>query len=341
MYRMRVLIVTVLLGSGLLSFQSAQAQSARLCFNVPGITNCIEGRFREYWEQNGGLPVFGYPITGATNERTAEGTFLTQYFERNRFELHPEKARPYDVLLGRLGDDRLKQQRRNWQDFGAAKPESGCLFFRETGHNICDLETGVGFKTYWSGHGLQDPKLDAFQRSLALFGLPLSELTVETNAAGDTVITQWFERARFEYHLNNPRQSRVLLGLLGNETRTPPPPGAPLPTPAPDPFPACNGIAAPSNAIAAPSCVEFGEMVSVAVFGFEPNQEISFSVTNQSGATVGRSQTTRVGVNGFATIDIDTKGFLGAELRPGDYNFQAQDTQGRNQTARASFRVIP
>ncbi len=35
------------------------------CFNVPGITNCIEGRFRAYWEQNGGLAVFGYPITAA------------------------------------------------------------------------------------------------------------------------------------------------------------------------------------------------------------------------------------------------------------------------------------
>ena len=341
MQRKYVLIVMLVLGIGLLGPHAARAQSGRLCFNVPGITNCIEGRFREYWEQNGGLPVFGYPITAATTEQTAEGRFLTQYFERNRFELHPEKARPYDVLLGRLGDDRLKQQNRNWQDFGTAKAESGCLFFRETGHNVCDLEAGVGFKTYWAGQGLQDPKLDPFQRSLALFGLPLSELTVETNAAGDTVITQWFERARFEYHLNNPRQSRVLLGLLGNETRTPPQPGAPLPGLVPDPFPECNGIEAPNNAIAAPNCVKFGETVSIAVFGFEANQEISFSVTNAAGAIVGRSQTTRVGVNGFGTIDIDTNAFLGVALRPGNYIFLAQDTQGRNQTARAPFRVIP
>ena len=49
--------------------------------------------------------------------------------------------------------------------------------------------------------------------SLALFGLPLSEPAMETNGAGDTVLTQWFERARFEDH----GAKGVLLGLLGNE----------------------------------------------------------------------------------------------------------------------------
>src|SRR6187200_3044040 len=77
----------------------ARAQN-RLCFpTVPGITNCIEGRFLEYWQQNGGLAVFGYPISPQANQTTPQGTFLTQYFERNTFEMHPEKARPYDVLL--------------------------------------------------------------------------------------------------------------------------------------------------------------------------------------------------------------------------------------------------
>src|SRR5436309_9334645 len=96
------------------------AQPSRQCFTETGF--CIEGRFLEFWQQNGGLPVFGYPITAATQQTTAEGTFLTQYFERNRFEYHPEKSRPYDVLLGRLGDDRLKQQGRDWNTFPKATP---------------------------------------------------------------------------------------------------------------------------------------------------------------------------------------------------------------------------
>jgi hypothetical protein len=45
--------------------------------------------------------------------------------------------------------------------------------------------------------------------------LPLTEPRMETNNVGDTVLTQWFERARLEYH---PTQG-ILLGLLSNELR--------------------------------------------------------------------------------------------------------------------------
>jgi hypothetical protein len=33
---------------------------------------------------------------------------VTQYFERARFEYHPENAAPYDILLGRLGADTVR-----------------------------------------------------------------------------------------------------------------------------------------------------------------------------------------------------------------------------------------
>ena len=335
------LLVVALLGAGLRAPLEVQAQTSRRCFDVPSITNCIEGRFREYWEQNGGLPVFGYPVTAASTERTAEGSFLTQYFERNRFELHPEKARPYDVLLGRLGDDVLKRQGRDWRGFGRSKPIEGCLFFTETGHNVCDLQQGAGFKSYWEGRGLQDPALSRYARSLALFGLPLSDMTVETNAAGDTVLTQWFERARFELHLNNPPEFRVLLGLLGNETRTPPRPLPSLPPPAPAPFAECEGIGQGENAIAAPNCIGAGKLLAIAVFGFEPEQQITYRVTQESGAVVGSQQSMRLGVNGFATIDIDTRSYLGVALRPGNYTFTAESTGGSARKARVPFRVLP
>lgn len=187
------------------------AQTERRCFDVPGITDCIEGRFREFWEQNGGLPVFGYPISAALQQQTAEGVFLTQYFERNRFEAHPENARPYDVLLGRLGVDALMKQNRDWTTFPRAA-SSIPHFFTETGHAIGHEP----FWDYWSTHGLEfDGKAGtSFQESLALFGLPLSEPQQERNSSGDTVVTQWFERARFEDH----GSKGVLLGLLGNET---------------------------------------------------------------------------------------------------------------------------
>src|SRR5206468_2253535 len=108
--------------------------------------------------------------------------YLTQWFERNRFELHPENARPYDVLLGRLGDDRLRQLGRAWQaEPRESGPRAGCLWFEQTGHNVCDELGGLGFRSYWQNHGLQDPALDRFGRSLALFGLPLTAAAIEQN----------------------------------------------------------------------------------------------------------------------------------------------------------------
>ena len=308
MRRQSVVISVLLLASTLLIPRFAVAQSSPLCFNVPGITNCIEGRFREYWEQNGGLAVFGYPISAAAQQQTPEGTFLTQYFERNRFEYHPEKARPYDVLLGRLGDDRLKQQGRNWFSFPKGQQTQGCLWFAETGHSVCDQEAGVGFRSYWESHGLQDPALDRYARSLALFGMPLSEPAMETNAAGDTVVTQWFERARLEYHPGNPRDLKVLLGLLGNETRAAPAPQppAPQPTPAPPPDP-CANIPQSVDAFLLPSnCVRKGVVVEIRIFGFAPNEEVGFWLTGPDGSMIGTIDTATIGPSGVARFDWET-----------------------------------
>jgi hypothetical protein len=170
------------------------AQTAERCFAETGF--CLSGRFREYWEQNGGLPIFGYPITAAQDEpnRDTGATHLTQYFERARFELHPDLARPYDVLLGRLGDDQLRLQGIDWQAEPEDEPRDDCLWFPETRHSVCDQASGLGFKSYWQSHGLvfDDDVGFSFAESLALFGLPLTGARVETNSSGDTVLTQWF-----------------------------------------------------------------------------------------------------------------------------------------------------
>src|SRR5687767_6073170 len=66
----------------------ARAQASWRCFPETGF--CIAGRIREFWEQNGGLPVFGFPTT-PQQETLIEGQFFqVQWFERNRLELHPE-----------------------------------------------------------------------------------------------------------------------------------------------------------------------------------------------------------------------------------------------------------
>ena len=65
----------------------------------------LSGEFRAYWEANGGLAIYGLPISEELKEvsPTDGKTYTVQYFERARFELHPENNAPYNVLLGQLG----------------------------------------------------------------------------------------------------------------------------------------------------------------------------------------------------------------------------------------------
>ncbi len=311
------------------------AQAAPRCF--PETNQCLDGRIRQYWEQNGGLPVFGFPITAQAPElnRDTGQTYVTQWMERNRFELHPENAAPYDVLLGRLGDDRLRQLGIDWQTLPKANP-SDPHYFPQTGQAI----THEPFWQYWRSHGLELGDRGISEReSLALFGYPISPARMETNSSGDTVLTQWFERARFEWHPNNPEPYKVLLGLLGNEVRAAASMPAPSPSPSPSPSPApdpCANIAAPRFAYIEPNCVRRGEAIGIVVWGFEPNQEISYWVTRADGATVGASTTVRADEDGIFAGLLDTSIFP-----PGDYVFVAQDSRGEYEPSVAPFRILP
>jgi len=177
--------------------------------------NWIAPPFYSFWDRNGGLPIFGYPLAPAKLVHNSEDGHLcaTQMFERQRLEYCPTHPEPYRVVPIRIGVEVLLKQGRNWEDLPKGTPTPGCDFFPETGHTLCEP-----FRSFWYSHGL-DLGMGgrAWVESLALFGYPISEPMVETNAEGATVLTQWFERARFEYHPDNPPQYRVLLGLLGKE----------------------------------------------------------------------------------------------------------------------------
>src|SRR4028119_1225233 len=73
--------------------------------HFPETGHTVQGRFLEYWEQNGGLPQQGYPLSGVMHEvsETDGKVYGVQYFERAIFELHPENQSPHDVLLSLLG----------------------------------------------------------------------------------------------------------------------------------------------------------------------------------------------------------------------------------------------
>lgn len=86
------------------------AQSTDIAY-FPETKHTLGGPFRTFWEETGGLAVYGYPISEEIQEQAPDGNMYTvQYFERNRFEYHPEASgTPYEVQLGLLGVTLFKQ----------------------------------------------------------------------------------------------------------------------------------------------------------------------------------------------------------------------------------------
>ena len=151
----------------------------------------VAPEFRRFYERYGGLPTFGYPISPPFSENG----YLVQYFERQRFEYHPEHAgTEWEVLLGLLGREIAEREGR---DLRPVPPQAGHRYFPETGHNLWP-----GFRRYWETRG-----------GIRLFGYPITEPFWENG-----ILIQYFERARFEYH---PRfagtEWEILLGRLGAE----------------------------------------------------------------------------------------------------------------------------
>jgi hypothetical protein len=89
----------MLLGMGIASVAPAEAQQRTRCFETG---YCVSGAILRYWEQNGGLPIFGYPIS-EQRVTTIEYTWIgpVQWFERDRLEDHSNEGQ--GVLAGRLG----------------------------------------------------------------------------------------------------------------------------------------------------------------------------------------------------------------------------------------------
>jgi hypothetical protein len=116
MFRRQLVALAALLLS-LVPAGGALAQSASRCFPETGY--CISGPIRAYWERNGGLAVFGYPIGPQQQERVEDWVGPVQWFQRDRLEDHSGEG--YGVLAGRLGAEVLERQGRPWQ-YGSDQP---------------------------------------------------------------------------------------------------------------------------------------------------------------------------------------------------------------------------
>ena len=198
------------------------AESNRQCFAETG--QCIEGRFLAYWRSQGldlgdreisareSLALFGYPISGEFTQTLEDGKrYTVQYFERARFEYHPENTSPYDVLLGHFGRRILASVPGAPTAPVAPSTQRGYTHFRETDHNVAP-----DFALFWSRNG-----------GLAVFGYPLSEEFTQTLDDVKAYTVQYFERARFErhaaqegtpYNVQLGQFGRAILGPTGGPT---------------------------------------------------------------------------------------------------------------------------
>ena len=190
---------------GLPTVPVADPQGAGVAY-FPTAQHTLRGLFRTYWERHGGLAQFGYPITEEYPEKSGSDgqTYTVQYFERNRFEAHPENAgTPYAVLLGLLGRTVTAGRLPPAEEalfHPLPRPPAGRVFFPPTGHALA-----AEFAAYWQARG-----------GLAVYGYPISEPFREvSHTDGKEYLVQYFERNRLEFHPELPEAFRVSLGLLG------------------------------------------------------------------------------------------------------------------------------
>lgn len=158
--------------------------------------------FAAFWQANGGLMTFGYPISRVFYQ---DGLHK-QYFERAIFEHHEHLAEiGFGVQLVRLGAVNTIARRSEPAFLPREHAEStpNGLYFPETGQTLDDV-----FLTYWSERG-----------GMRSFGYPISaELIEPSREDGRLRRVQYFERARFEHHPENVGTPFVvLLGHLGRE----------------------------------------------------------------------------------------------------------------------------
>jgi len=75
----------------------------------PDTQHSLNWGFRTFWQNNGGLAQFGFPVEEEHIELLPNDTMprAVQRFERARFEYHPEfRGTPYEVKSGRVGAER-------------------------------------------------------------------------------------------------------------------------------------------------------------------------------------------------------------------------------------------
>jgi hypothetical protein len=146
----------------------------------------VQGEFLKFYNANpNALTLFGYPIT---EEFTKDGLTI-QYFQRARFELHPELPEGQRVIQTALGTATYTPS----DSMNVSVNTLACRKF-STGFDVC-----YDFLDFFNKYG-----------GIAQFGNPISAFEYRDNK-----VVQYFEKAKFEWQPGRPEAQRVVLSDIG------------------------------------------------------------------------------------------------------------------------------
>jgi len=170
---------------------SVLAQSTDVAPVFPDSGHQVSPEFLEkYSSIPNGQEIYGDPITNAFVD--VHSGLLVQYFEKARFEYHPDETEDLQVKLTPLGEFLYEAG-----DI-VSIPENfpSCRMYRETGQPVC-----YAFLDFFEKNG-----------GVLQFGYPISGFEIH-----DGWISQYFQRARLEWHPERQSGNRVVITNLGTE----------------------------------------------------------------------------------------------------------------------------
>jgi hypothetical protein len=256
--------VLVLLAVMLLTAMPAAPTQAQGKIYFPQTGHFLGGAFRSFWERNGGVEIFGFPVSEEFVQNR-DGR-VAQYFERARFELDVVNGRAI-VSLGLVGRDYLAATGQGFPPVALVRAP-GIRFFPETGHTLRGE-----FRNFWERRG-----------GLPIFGFPISEELVQRLDDGRNYLVQYFERGRFELVGSRVRLSTLGSFLVPCQLRPGLPGNAPPSGPVPEGDPRTCAQQPNTLARAYPDPSAPGATLGFEARGYRPGEEVSLWLNLPNGS---------------------------------------------------------
>jgi len=194
-YRLALILTCILLAAALV-YNPSLAQVGKSRY-FPETNKTVSGEFLAKYESiRDPISMYGYPITEEylAQEGSPVNGLRVQYFQRARFEYHPDQPTGQRVVIAPLGTLLSELENPKQTQEINLPTSSACRYFEQSGHRTC-----YSFLTFFDNNG-----------GLKQFGLPVSPIMKLNDR-----LVQYFEYARFEWHPNLAVGQRVRLTNIG------------------------------------------------------------------------------------------------------------------------------